>query len=99
MDITCNHCHKSSPVETSSGRSVVAFRAVCPHCSSDLHTCHHCSFFDPSAYRECRESSAEWVKDKERANRCEYFSVKSSSGGDADKSQQAAKSALDDLFK
>lgn len=98
MDITCNHCKKSSPVEQVSGRSVVSFRATCPHCSSDLHTCTHCSFHDLGAYRECRESSAEWVKDKEKGNRCEYFSPKGAAAPGSNE-KQSAKSALDDLFK
>jgi hypothetical protein len=98
MDITCNHCKKPSPVDTVSGRSVVAFRATCPHCSSDLHICLNCSLYDPGAYHECRESSAEWVKDKERTNRCEYFTPKAASSGAADK-KDSVKSALDDLFK
>lgn len=98
MDITCNHCKKSSPVETVSGRSVVAFRATCPHCSADLHICRNCSLYDPGAYHECRESSAEWVKDKEKTNRCEFFSVKAGTDQSPD-SNQSVKSALDDLFK
>jgi hypothetical protein len=57
-----------------------------------------CSFHDPGAYRECRESSAEWVKDKEKANKCEFFSPKKDSA-DSSNTKQSAKSALDDLFK
>jgi hypothetical protein len=61
--------------------------------------CRNCSFYDEGAHHECRESSAEWVKDKERANICEYFRP----AGDraATMSDQKSKSlaALDDLFK
>jgi hypothetical protein len=98
MDITCNHCKKSSVIENVSGRPVVSFRATCPHCSSDLHICMNCSRHDPGSYRECRESSAEWVKDKEKGNKCEYFVPKGVSE-DPSSAQQTAKSALDDLFK
>ena len=99
MDITCSHCKKSSPAELISGRAVVAFRATCPHCVSDLHTCHNCSLHDPGAYHECRETSAEWVKDKERGNKCEYFSPRSTTSGDTADAKGKVKSALDDLFK
>jgi hypothetical protein len=99
MEIRCSHCKKSSPIELVSGRAVVSFRATCPHCSSDLHTCQNCSLFDPGAYHECRESSAEWVKDKERGNKCEYYTPQGSSGNDAGDATSKAKSALDDLFK
>ena len=36
--------------------------------------CLNCRFHDPNAYNECRESSAERVRERDRANRCEYFS-------------------------
>lgn len=98
MEITCNHCKKASAVETVSGRSVVAFRATCPHCSTDLHICLNCSLYDTGAYHECRESSAEWVKDKEKMNRCEFFKVKAGTNRSSDE-KTSAKSALDDLFK
>ena len=45
----------------------------CPHCSGDLHICLHCKFYDPGSYNDCRESSADLVKDKERSNFCDYF--------------------------
>lgn len=51
----------------------VAFREECPHCGADLHSCRHCRFHDSGAYNECRESNAERVADKDKANRCEYF--------------------------
>lgn len=49
------------------------FREECPGCGRDLHICRNCQFYDPGAHHECRESSAENVVDKERANFCEYF--------------------------
>jgi hypothetical protein len=54
---------------------------------------------DPSAYHECRESSAEWVKDKERGNKCEYFIPKDATQGGKADVKAAVTSALDDLFK
>jgi hypothetical protein len=99
MEIICSHCKKNSPIELIGGRAVVSFRASCPHCASDLHTCLNCFLHDPSAYHECRESSAEWVKDKERGNKCEYFGPKDATHGGVEDVKAAVTSALDDLFK
>ena len=64
-------CVQCGELVTLAGR--VSFREECTHCQSDLHTCFNCRFYDESAYNQCRESSAELVKDKERNNYCEYF--------------------------
>ena len=51
----------------------IGFRDSCETCDVDLHVCLNCVHHDPAAYNECRESSAERVADRDRANRCEYF--------------------------
>jgi hypothetical protein len=84
-------------VELRSGERV-GFRDACPGCGRDLHVCRNCAHHDPSAYNECRESSAERVGDRERANRCDYFAP----GGDSARpgaAPGAGRSALDALFK
>jgi hypothetical protein len=91
----CYHCKKPLGIETSSS---VQFRDTCSNCHTDLHVCRNCQFFDEGAHHECRESSAEWVRDKERGNRCEYFRLQASSAA-ATNQKSAALSALDDLFK
>lgn len=76
----------------------VYFRDECPHCAADLHTCLNCEFYDPHASKQCRESNAEYVKGKDRANYCDYFRLslgKTSAGSKADE----AKKQLDALFK
>jgi hypothetical protein len=98
MNIACHHCKSTVEIPMAGGRSSVAFRETCPSCTSDLHICLNCNLYDSAAHHECRESSAEWVKDKERANRCEYFSATSATNDDQN-TKNAAKSALDDLFK
>lgn len=45
----------------------------CPECSSQLHACRMCAFFDPKVIRACREDDAEEVQKKEHANFCDYF--------------------------
>ena len=85
-------------VELRSGERV-GFRDTCPHCGRDLHVCRNCAHHDPSAYNECRESSAERVGDRERANRCDYFAP-GSAGAEGRRGEAAsARAALDSLFK
>ena len=76
----------------------VGFRDECSACGADLHICRNCRHHDTAAYNECRESSAERVADRERANRCEYFAPAEAgrAGGDPAPDPRAA---LDALFK
>ena len=77
----------------------IGFRDSCHKCGSDLHACLNCQFYDNGAHHECRESSAEWVRDKERNNVCEYFRLKSGVGVGLGADKAKAMNALDDLFK
>ena len=74
----------------------VGFRDECDLCSADLHVCRNCAFHDPSAYNECRESSAERVADRERANRCDYFAPVD---GAVVAEPERARGELDRLFR
>jgi len=65
----------------------------------DLHVCLACRLYDPSAHHECRESQAEWVRDKERSNRCEYFELKASTEAKGVHPAEDARKKLDDLFR
>ena len=66
----CHACQTEIPLGT--GESI-GFRDDCDRCHGDLHVCLNCAHHDASAYNECRESNAERVLDKDRANRCDYF--------------------------
>ena len=88
-------CFKCSQVTSFSGG--VGFRDDCEHCGEDVHVCLNCRFYDPGAYNECKESSAEVVRDKERANFCEYFQSGSGAGGQQKKDELLA--AAESLFK
>ncbi len=83
-------------IELASGERI-GFRDSCPTCHADLHVCRNCLYYDAAAYNECRESSAERVSDRERANRCDYFAP-----GDSDnrgEDRERARDALASLFK
>ncbi len=49
--------------------------SVC-ECGADLHCCKNCVFYSPGSHYDCHETIEELVKDKERANFCDSFSVK-----------------------
>jgi hypothetical protein len=55
--------------------SRVGRRDTCPKCDSDLHSCRNCQFYDPIKNNQCAEPQARLVRDKESANRCEFFSL------------------------
>ena len=75
---------------------------VCPHCGADVRVCLNCRFYDPGAHWECREDIPEEVKEKDRANFCEYFQLRSTALGEENvlgKDDQRRKQAYDDLSK
>ncbi|MFZ4794977.1 MAG: hypothetical protein ACOYLN_12675 [Blastocatellia bacterium] len=76
----------------------------CPHCRHDLHSCQNCRFFDPGKSKQCRESQADYVKEKGRANFCDYFSPNrdvplTARGGKQSVKPDDVRSAFDKLFK
>lgn len=48
----------------------------CRQCHAELHVCKLCEWYSISVAKHCRETVAEEVKDKERANFCDYFKPK-----------------------
>jgi hypothetical protein len=95
----CHHCKTPIPDSAQGSAVRIGFRDSCHKCGSDLHACLNCQFHDDGAHHECRESSAEWVRDKTRNNVCEYFRLKTGASGDSGTAKANAMSALDDLFK
>jgi hypothetical protein len=88
-------------IQEISGARKVLKTDSCLQCGNDLHCCKNCRHYDPQYHNECRETQAEWVSDKERANFCDYFtpSLLSGKGGPDRSSTDQAKSAFDKLFK
>lgn len=92
IELVCFHCHKTMQFTDKIGR-----RDECMHCRSDAHVCKNCSFYDPKAYNECREPSADVVKEKDRANFCDFFQPRT--GGAVVDERAKLKAAADALFK
>lgn len=78
----------------------VSRQDTCPRCHRDLRCCKQCKFYDPNAYNECREVSAERILEKERANFCDYYVPRGVEGGRGSPNRtKEAKEALEALFK
>jgi len=45
----------------------------CPKCRAELHVCRLCVEYDTRVAKHCRGPTAEEVRDKERANFCDFF--------------------------
>lgn len=81
----------------------ISMRDTCSFCGEDLHSCRNCVFYQPGAHYDCHENVDELVKDKEKANFCDYFKVKrefegDKSSADSAKKIQDAKDAFNSLF-
>lgn len=65
---TCFKCGLGLPAREKIFRST-----VCERCGSDLRVCKNCGFYLPGAHWDCRETIPEAVREKDRANFCEFF--------------------------
>lgn len=94
-------CHQCGAKRTLKPREKIYRQDTCAKCDSDLRSCFHCRFYDPSRNNECSEPQAEWVRDKSRSNFCDYFEAQTSgdlvSKGGSNQGQDA-QSAFDSLF-
>lgn len=99
MDAQCWKCGAElKDILLSPGRRVARL-AECPHCHAELHVCRACIFYAPQVAKQCRETVAEEVKDKVRANFCDYFQL----GVDVyrpqdDSAARSAREQLESLF-
>ena len=94
--LICFKCGKPYDLSARIGR-----RDTCPECDADLHCCLNCRHYNRSAHNECNEPQAEWVRDKDRANFCDYFEPRR--GGHPGIGNSAApndaRTRFEDLFK
>ena len=71
----------------------------CRKCGAELHVCRLCEWYDITVAKHCREPIAEEVKDKERANFCDYFKPRPDAWSNTPEAEAArAKAHLDALF-
>jgi hypothetical protein len=76
--------------------------AACPKCDADLHCCRNCRHYSPAAHNACAEPKAEWVREKDRSNFCDYFEPRRGgpgSSGSGDQSQADARARFENLFR
>ena len=72
--------------------------AQCKSCHADLHVCRQCDFYDTSVAKHCRETIADEVQDKTRANFCAYLKVRVDAYAGSDEHTAGARTQLDALF-
>jgi len=71
----------------------------CRKCGAELHVCKLCEWYSIAVAKHCREPIAEEVKDKERANFCDYFKPRPGAYVPADVAAASqARAGLDALF-
>ena len=92
--MNCFHCAGAITIKP---QEVIGFRDRCPKCDRPLHICLNCDFHDPAYNNQCRETQAERVVDKDRANFCDYFAPKSGTAKHV-VSGSDARAKLDALF-
>jgi hypothetical protein len=90
----CHACGKEVVPPDPVGR-----KAECPHCRAELRCCLNCVHHEPAAYNQCRESQADRVMEKDRANFCEYFRFREGAPRSASKPPAPARDQLDSLFR
>ena len=77
----------------------ISRRDECPQCRVEMHVCRMCVYYTPRLPEACAEDDAHEVKEKSRANFCDYFkpSANAYSPGELD-AEVAAKKDLTALF-
>lgn len=94
-DFFCFRCKTRNDIQERVGR-----KDTCAQCDADLHCCFNCRHYNPGAHNQCKESQAEWVKEKDRANYCDYFEPRRGTpGGEGSSRTQDARARFEDLFK
>lgn len=94
MQVKCHSCGKDIELETT---ETIMRSEECPHCYANIRCCKMCEFYDPQSYNECRESSAERIVEKEKANFCDFYRIDTKLNKDQQK--QDVLSAAEALFK
>lgn len=70
----------------------------CPECTAELHVCRLCQFYDTTVAKHCQEPIADEVKDKTRANFCDYFTPRPGAFAPQAAATGEARARLEALF-
>jgi hypothetical protein len=92
-------CWKCGELIDISAGQRVSSRDECRRCGADLHSCRNCRFYDPSKQQQCAEPQAEWVRDKEAANYCDYFQPATLSSAASPSGREDIKKKFNALFR
>ncbi|EQD71203.1 hypothetical protein B1B_04589 [mine drainage metagenome] len=72
----------------------------CRSCRAELHVCRMCLDYDTSVAKHCREPTAEEVREKDRANFCDFFKPRPGAYTAPNTAEVAqARTELEKLFK
>ena len=93
----CHECGEkvASPDE-------VGPQSQCAKCTTDLHSCRNCAFFDSAAEKECLQPIPERIQKKRANNTCALFKpvlAVDLRGDTGEPKQDEKRKAWDDLFK
>jgi len=95
MTLACYRCGASLAALT----PPLARLDLCPECGVELHVCRMCLHYAPREPTGCDEEDALEVRDKTRANFCDYFEPNPNAYDAADQAaEQRARAALEALF-
>lgn len=80
--------------------STVSRHESCSKCGADLRACLNCRHYDVTARSECREDVREPVRDKTKANFCDFFQPRlGAHGGSGAPSKDDLMKSAEALFK
>ena len=71
--MSCWNCNRDLNLPNS---KKLSFRAACDACGADLHSCINCKYYSKGRPNDCAVPGTDFVRDRERNNFCEEFSVK-----------------------
>ena len=89
-------CYKCGKPITVGIEGPVPPAAVCEHCSSWLHSCANCTFYDEYTHSKCREPKAEFVFDRLGKNECAFFKLKASANQQDDQQRKRQSPRMQD---
>jgi len=91
----CWKCGKENKIDS------VSRSTECNFCHADLHSCKGCKFYSPGNHFDCKENISEPIADKDKANFCDFFMIKTDvAAGNSTQDDKAAKAkaAFNALF-